>query len=48
MRPAPEYADELDFDEDALVDEEVELSDDDELEEEEDWRKYAYGTEDGR
>ena len=29
MRPAPEYADEFDFDEDALVDEEVELSDDD-------------------
>jgi hypothetical protein len=48
MRPAPEHADEFDVDEDALVDEEIKWSDDEQLEEEEDWRKYAYGTEDGR
>lgn len=46
MRPAPEYADDFDLEENALVDEEVELSDDDELDED-DWREYAHGADDG-
>lgn len=44
MRPAPEHADEFDFEEDALVEEDVEL-DDDELDEE-DWREFTYGLDD--
>ena len=46
MRPAPEYADDFDLEEDVLVDDEVELSNDDELDED-DWREYAYGADDG-